>query len=138
MLKLTNISLFLILCVFSLSIEVWCLHKWYMWTVVRSLQSRMGLCYCPRTAITMTAPPISCSFAHWRRPFLFIKWYCYEFWIERNSMYIGKKRVDGDWVLYQFGNWSYNVNFSKTKYIINYKIRPIFISIGQRTYESYK
>ena len=36
--------------------------------VVRSLQSRMGLCYCPGT--TMTTSPKSCSFAHWRRPFL--------------------------------------------------------------------
>ena len=39
--------------------------------IVRRLRSRMGLCYCPRTRITtMTAPLISCSFAHWRRPFL--------------------------------------------------------------------
>ena len=36
----------------------------------------MGLCYCPGTTTTtarittMTAPPKSCSFAHWRRPFL--------------------------------------------------------------------
>ena len=41
--------------------------------IVRSLRSRMGLCYCPGTTMTMTtmaATPKSCSFAHWRRPFL--------------------------------------------------------------------
>ena len=39
--------------------------------IVRSLRSRMGLCYCPGTTTTITTTsPKSCSFAHWRRPFL--------------------------------------------------------------------
>ena len=34
-------------------------------------ESRMEICYFPGTTITiMTTSPKSCSFAHWRRPFL--------------------------------------------------------------------
>ena len=46
--------------------------------IVRSLRSRMGLCYCPGTSMTtttITTSPKSCSFAHWRRPFLLL--YCF-------------------------------------------------------------
>ena len=40
------------------------------YTIVRSLRSKMGLCYCPgTTTITMTPTQI-CKFAHYRRPFL--------------------------------------------------------------------
>ena len=41
---------------------------------MRSLQSRVELCFCPITMIitaTMTTPTKICSFAHWQRPFLF-------------------------------------------------------------------
>ena len=44
-------------------------------SIVQSLQSRMGLCYFPRTTMTITiitVQPKSCSFAHWWRPFLFL------------------------------------------------------------------
>ena len=45
--------------------------KFGIFDIVRSLRSRMGLCYCPgTTTTTITTSPKSCSFAHWRRPFL--------------------------------------------------------------------
>ena len=59
---------------------------WSFWSMfveecffMRSLRSKMGLCYCPGT--TMTTSQKSCSFAHWRRPFLLLLL----FWEEEKS-----------------------------------------------------
>ena len=56
---------------FTLFLQSLSIRKHFNQMLVRSLRSRMGLCYCPGTT-TMTTSPKSCSFAHWRRPLLLI------------------------------------------------------------------
>ena len=86
----------------------------------------MGLWYYPRTTTRMTritAPPKSCSFAHWRRPFLLSILYFHLFWSLNPNIIIYIKSINSVlkiiWsllFLHSHAIWRNSVPFSMLKH----------------------